>query len=259
LVELPQRLPKLAVDEDQSALPAMHLPPAGPWCAFCGRADTSAEHIFPRWVSKELNELAPLETRTAYGPRRTTTINLTAPVCTLCNTRWLSVLENDVKPVLAPMLRGAEQGLSPFDQAQLATWAVKTAFMLDLGSASPLIPAGFYHQLRQRRRPLESNVVLCGANLGTRKAIWAEHRGLHIGVGGSEPANAFVTTFSVSRILFQVVGHFTKSELKVEDSRPEAVGLIQLWPNRSKNVRWPRRQLAFDDAALADLAARISG
>lgn len=260
-VDLPDILCELILDEgDTSELPAMHLPPSGDWCAFCGRDDPSEEHIFPRWVSKELSKLAagPLEMKTAHGPRRITTLDLTAPICAACNTRWLSVLENDVKPLLASMIGGEERALSTGEQGRLATWAVKTAFMLDLAGTAPVIPAGYYYMLRQRRNALGSNVVLCGAYLGSKKAIWAEHRGLHAGISDDEPPNMFVTTFSIFRVVFQVVGHFTKRRSDFfNDNRDIAIGLTQIWPAQPEPVRWPRDRLAFNDDTLIELARSV--
>ena len=75
-----------------------------------------------------------------YGPRRIRSLDLTAPICVTCNNRWLAVLENDVQPVLAPLIRGEERTLAPREQQLLATWAVKTTLMLDLWTGKLLIP-----------------------------------------------------------------------------------------------------------------------
>jgi hypothetical protein len=257
-VELPADLPQLLVDEEIGDLPQLHLPPTSGVCPFCGAADATDEHVFPRWVSRMLTELAPLQMNTQYGPRRLSTIDITAPVCGKCNTRWLSVLENDVQPTLAPLIRGEERALSVDEQRLLATWAVKTALTLDLTSGQPVIPTGFYHGFRQLRTPLPSHAVWLGAYNGN-KAIWAEHRPLHIGIGADEPPNGFVSTFTVFRCLFQVVGHFTKGGAAVADTRLLAHGLWPIWPPRADVVAWPRERLAFGDDAIADLAISISG
>lgn len=258
-VELPDELPQLLIDEEVDDLPHIHLPPASEHCAFCGATDTTGEHVFPKWVSRELVQLAPLQVMTERGPRQSPSIEITVPVCEKCNNRWLSVLENDVQSVLRPLIRGEERTLTPGEQRLLATWAVKTALMLDLASGAPIIPAGFYYELRQLRTALPSQAVWLAAYLGKSKAIWAEHRGLHIGVGAAEPPNAFVTTFSVFRVVFQVVGHFTKGGATFDDSRLLGVGLSPIWPARDEAVEWPRGRLAFADDGLTELAASING
>jgi hypothetical protein len=87
-VELPDQLPELLVDEDIGELPALHLPPAG-YCPFCGSAETTAEHVVPKWVSRDLNKLASLHVTTEHGLRRLQSIEMTAPICPACNNRWL--------------------------------------------------------------------------------------------------------------------------------------------------------------------------
>ncbi len=215
--------------------------------------------MFPKWISDELNKLAPMEMTTDYGKRRVRSLEMTARICPACNNRWLSVLENDVRPVLAPLIRGHERTLSVDEQRRLAAWAAKTALMLDLASGAPVIPSGFYYEFRQQRTPLRSQVVWLGAYLGNKKAIWAEHRGLHIGIGGDELSNGFVTTFSVFRVVFQIVGHFTVGGATFNDNRLLNAALAPIWPPQNEALDWPRRRLAFGDDALPQLAASVSG
>lgn len=255
-VTLPHDLPELHVDEGASdPLPALHLPPDRERCAFCNGPDPTAEHVFPQWLSRELLSISTLvDLKAERGPRPLRTVNITAPICRKCNNRWLSVLENDVKPLLTPLVRGDECCLEQTEQKLLATWALKTAMMLDLASGSPVIPTGFFHSLRQRRDPLESKFVWIAAYIGSTHAIWAEHRPLHVGIGDDESANGFVTTFTVFRVVFQVVGHFTIGGMTLNDDRIYRDALSQIWPIRSQTIDWPPRRLAFDDDWLPTLA-----
>ena len=104
-----------------------------------------------------------------------------------------------------------------------------------------------------------ANAVWLGAYLGKQKAVWAEHRGLRLGVPEDEPPNGFVTTFTTYRVLFQVVGHFTKGGATFDDRRLFAAGLWPIAPIRRDLIDWPRERLAFDDDEVADLARSISG
>jgi hypothetical protein len=131
--------------------------------------------------------------------------------------------------------------------------------MLDLASGAPIVPTGYFYELRQLRTGLPSSVVWLGAYLGASRAIWAEHRGLHIGIPTDGLPNAFVTTFSVFRVVFQVVGHFTRGGATFNDSRLGAAALAPIWPPRSDTIDWPPRRLAFNDEALAELASSING
>src|SRR6266508_2629033 len=149
-VDLLDDLPRLIVDQEVGELPALHLPPAPGRCAFCRATEVTDEHVWPKWVSRKLAGHDGFTMPSPHGPRRMRSLDITAPVCVTCNNRWLSVLEKDVQPVLGPLIHGEERTLAPDEQRLLATWAIKTALMLDLGGGRPLIPTGFYYDFRLR-------------------------------------------------------------------------------------------------------------
>ena len=257
-VLLPEHLPRLVVDEEVGDLPAMHLPPSVETCPFCGESPVGREHIFARWISRELARYGPLVSQTPFGPKKRATIDVTAPVCSTCNNRWLSVLEKDVRPILSPMMHGAETlALSVDAQHLLATWAAKTALMLDLSGGNPIIHAGFYRDLRLQRRPFDSQVIMLGAYNGD-KGVRAYHRELRLGAAEGDPPLGFVTTFTVFRTLFQVVGHFTAGGAIWRDKRRLSVGLHTIWPTNGA-IDWPRDGFAFSDEAIEELDASVEG
>jgi hypothetical protein len=258
-VELPEEQPLLVVDEEVGDLPALHLPPTSSFCAFCGAAHITDEHVWPKWISRQLQDDGGFLMPSPYGPRRMRSLEITAPVCETCNNRWLSVLENDVRLVLGPLVRGEERTLSTGEQQLLATWAVKTALMLDLSGGVPLVPTGFYVDFRQRRQPLRGQAVWLGAYRGSHWAMWAQQRGLRVGISADELPNAFVTTFTAFRIVFQVFGHFTTGGATIDDGRQSAAALERIWPPRGRPIDWPPRGLAFSDGSLIELAQSIRG
>lgn len=259
-VEFPDELPRLVIDSEVGDLPPLHLPPASDTCPFCGRTDLTDDHIWPKWFSRDLAGSGGFVMPTPYGPRAKPQVEITVPTCYYCNNGWLSVLDNDVATALRPMARGEEQTrtLSPEEQRLLSTWAVKTAFLLDRYTTTPIIPAGFFYDLRQRRSALPSNVVWLGAYSGSQYVAWAAYNDLHIGVGDDRPANAFIATFTLFRVVFHVFGHFTSGNASINDSRALSAALARIWPRTNESVDWPRQRLAFDDSSLLDLASSIS-
>jgi len=258
-VDLLDDLPRLIVDQEVGELPALHLPPAPGRCAFCRATEVTDEHVWPKWVFRKLAVHDGFTMPSLHGPRRMRSLDITAPVCVTCNNRWLSVLEKDVQPVLGPLIHGEERTLAPDEQRLLATWAIKTALMLDLGGGRPLIPTGFYYDFRLRRCPLPGQVVWLGAYRDSYYAAWASHQALHVGISTNEPPNAFVSTFTAFRAVFQVVGHFTRGNMNVDDRRLLAAALARIWPPREEPIDWPPRKLAFGDDSLAELAQSIKG
>ena len=91
--------------------------------------------------------------------------------------------------------------------------------MLDLSGGQPQIPAGFYHDFQLQRSPLPSQIVWIGAYRDSTHAAWARHDGLHVGISADEPPNAFSTTFTGFRVVFQVFGQFTRGRAHLEDRR----------------------------------------
>jgi hypothetical protein len=256
-VDLLDDLPQLIADEGVDDLPALHLPPAPGRCAFCGATDLTDEHVWPEWISRELGDRGGFTMPSPYGPRRVPSVNITTPICGTCNHRRLSVLENDVRPLLAPLIRGEEQTLSLGEQQLLATRAVKTALMLDPWSGKPLIPTGFYYDFRLRRSPHEGQLVWLGAYRDWH-AAWAWHGGLHVGISADEPPNAFASTFTAFRVVFQVAGAFDRG-VTFNDGRLATAALARLWPPSGQSVDWPPKRLAFGDESLAQLAQSVKG
>jgi hypothetical protein len=258
-IELPEELPTLIADGEVGHLPQLHLPPKAETCAFCDGCPVEEEHVWGRWISRELKDCGGFVIQTEHGSRPRSSIDFTAPVCGVCNNEWLSVLENDVKPILAPMIRatGGCHDLSIEEQRLLATWAAKTALMIDLYGGAHIIPIGYFHELRLRRSALPSQVVWLGAYRGTRRAVWARHRGLRLGSPEGQPPLGFATTFTVHRVVFQVVGHFSRGQATFQDRRPEQLALHAIWPRRHEAIQWPRNKLAFHDDALIALEASI--
>jgi hypothetical protein len=257
-VDLPDDLPQLIADEGVGDLPALHLPPAPGRCAFCGATDLTAEHVWPKWISRELGHRSGFTMPSPYGPRRLRSLDITAPICVTCNNRWLGVLEKDVQPVLAPLIRGEERTLSPGEQQLLATWAVKTTLMLDLLSGKPLIPTAFYYDLRLRRCPHEGQLVWLGAYRDCHYAAWAQRGELHVGISAGEPPNAFVSTFAAFRVVFQVAGAFDRG-VTFNEGRLLAAALARVWPPGGHSVDWPPKKLAFGDDSLAELVQSVKG
>jgi hypothetical protein len=129
-IALPDDLPILDVELD-AHLPELsymlHLPPQPDACPFCdSTTDLTREHVWPDWYSRQLH--ARGATLTGHNVSRSR-IELTVPVCRTCNNTWMSVLENDTRPLLTTMMgagigESGPVGLTLDQQARLATWAV---------------------------------------------------------------------------------------------------------------------------------------
>jgi hypothetical protein len=112
-------------------------------CVLCGASGDrlTDEDVIPKWALRALNVQGPItigvREETAeqqhVGKRRSFKVVLDNGLCPTCNNVRLSQLENEVKPILAPMaVEHRPTTLTAASQQLLATWAVKTVFLLEL-------------------------------------------------------------------------------------------------------------------------------
>jgi hypothetical protein len=265
-VRLPTELPDLEMElGDQVPLPpyTLNLPAEISACPFCDSSNRlTREHVWPDWYSKVLQARGAILTGDIIVGNR---IEVTVPVCGDCNNKWMSVLEGDAKQLLLPMADAATGSrppvsLSAADQARLATWAVKTAYLIDAYQA-PVIPRGFLHELALQRVPNACTVVWVGGYTPD-VALRADKRALDFPTPAGEPTNnspnAFVITFTILNVLFQIVGHFNGGTWSLRDNRRQYDGaLFQIWPNAAPNLSWPP-SLGFSRASWDDLVTSIT-
>lgn len=261
-VDLPTDLPLMSADDIEQLPEEYHHPPTGKFCPFCGSDEAlTVEHVWPQWMSRALRKHVgakqherPFAISVPGAKRVSHAIDVEAPACELCNNRFLSVLEQDVSPVLELMLLGEERVLNRAQQLLLATWAVKTALMFDASTGKDaVIPMGYYREFAQLRAPLPSTQVWLGAYSGIRPGL-AWRQALWIDVPLDVAPNAFVTTFTAYRVVFQVAGHFVRAASFRDRRYQFASGIHRIWPVEPGSIRWPSRKLAFGDESLEAFA-----
>lgn len=237
----------------------LDLPPSPGRCPFYEDCtETNDEDALPLWVSRVLvKRHGKLRLRTPQGMREVMYAKYKVPMGAACNYGWLSVLENDTKTVMEPMIFGPEPGapqsrtLTSGEQQLLATWAVKTALMLDLGTQPQVIPRFSYEQLRLYRCPLPNTTVFLGANRGDSRAMRVAHGGMNLGTVPAGAHDTFMTTITVFRVVFKVIG-LIGPRLPEAINYPTALvdGLHRIWPLPGGDITWPRDGLAFNDQSL---------
>lgn len=167
-------------------------------------------------------------------------------------------MENDVSAIARPMLCGDFVYLDKSKQSLLATWATKTAYMIDR-LTDRIVPRGYPMDLAIRRQPPNGTRVWLGAYDGSLAAS-AALEPLALGAVSGESqraANGYAATFTAHKIAFQVVGHFTRGETTVKDQRHGLrEGIVQIWPVQDSEVTWPPK-LIMSDAWISALAESL--
>lgn len=110
-------------------------------CLLCAQplTDPSKEHVIPQWARREFDIKGKVTIETGSEGRRVGAmqhLNLTLDnaICKYCNTVWMNrELERPLQSILAPMAgRAKPTVISSATQSLIATWAVKTIFLLEL-------------------------------------------------------------------------------------------------------------------------------
>jgi hypothetical protein len=112
-------------------------------CALCGATGVplTNEDVIPKWALRAFGVHGPVTIQIReeggspreVGKMRILKLILEGGLCQRCNNVRLSQLENYVKPILAPMaVDCTPMVLDAKSQRLLATWAVKTAFLVEL-------------------------------------------------------------------------------------------------------------------------------
>ncbi|MDP1857209.1 MAG: hypothetical protein Q8K82_00980 [Gemmatimonadaceae bacterium] len=246
-------------------------------CVFCGHPNVTNEHAFPLWLRKVVTD-RPAQHTTVFldrhGELREHRQHAAAPfsitvsrVCQdECNGGWMSRLEQDARPFLEPMLSGRGRVLHTEGQKLVATWAYKTALMLNfaLPASSRAATAEECHFLYRHREPPPSARVFMFA-YGPGAEASASYRGHPLYIGESQiaaidtgvPPNGYIMTFSVARLGFQVV-NTTEPDQAFPLSRLSGEVIHRIHPREYASATWaPKPALSHDQfLALADRFAR---
>lgn len=146
------------------------------WCESRGRL--SAEHVIPDWLGRDFTRRALASSpdvvkvigrnRLARGgdvrvwnpaPLKVTV----RAVCQRCNNGWMAAMEREIQPLLLRILSGESFVLDQAAQTQLASWAFKTAVVMDQIAGTPSIPATDAYRFYQNRRPFVGVYVFVGS------------------------------------------------------------------------------------------------
>ena len=236
-------------------------------CVFCGKNNVKMtdEHVFGDWISryfiKELGvelkgvaEIVDADGRVTQFP--TTPFQQKVKiVCKPCNEGWMSTLEASVIDLLKPMMIGKSVMLRNNAKKRLAFWCAKTAFVLDhLHPHNRVVPDSHFHELFDRQRALNSQVILVAYRSVTKEAPGqllasalkqpvvniqiptdsfpsiAEEVQKHVADGRL----MYKITFAIGNFVALVFGHDLPMSMNVNSPRPIA---RHIWPINQR-FRW---------------------
>lgn len=223
-------------------------------CVFCRQpGKLTNEDAWPRWlIAHIVKKGAPVNQR--WGSQlgltgfTSTQQNMTVRrVCSDCNNGWMSDLEVAAKPLLLPWIDGNRTRLLYDDQQTTATWAIKTAMMLQyspLHKSGVVIPGSHYEALFQPKTsaPDAAEVLIGleptqppGALYGLpRLDVAREHWGAGL-TPTRERYLGYEATLIAKGLVLKVLGHAGPTQIKMTRElviKPE-LALMQIWPVQS--------------------------
>ncbi|HEU5063300.1 MAG TPA: hypothetical protein VFT79_09150 [Solirubrobacterales bacterium] len=228
-------------------------------CIFCQATDRkiNKQHVWPKWMRKviEGGEDGMFErSRIRTKPDGTVVSQESwqeAPVdwevsgqCEPCNSGWIEAIEQEIEPILTPMIQHQETVLGPVEQDALARWATLCVMVGQHGHPRDMrhaIAPKQYHRFYEFRELPTCQIWIARRN---GEGPWPTdymHKELFIDlIGGPETTapNAYVAAFAVGHVAFVYWGSQFKQGPTVDigdDLRPY---LLPIWPD-IEPVRWP--------------------
>jgi hypothetical protein len=233
-------------------------------CIFCARGNLSKEHVWPAWAAEHLPDAvardetlqtvvgSDAQTQTDSRPGSLKHKKLRV-VCASCNSGWMSVIENDAKCVVMPMMLGQCLLLDESAQRLLARWIVLKIMVVDQSppEAAVISPEERKAFMEQGAMPERLHIELasCGeapwdTAMAKRTAnlFPMEKRPSDL-IAAEGRKNIQTTTFGIGQLVVHCIARAADAVNLAEMvvfSKP----LIKLWPLTGSAIIWPPKPLA---------------
>lgn len=248
--------------------------PVGSWrCLFCGGpGPKTAEHMLSRPLSRHLpagDDMLVLQTwhqpstravaehrydqvqpGFGRGKRKTQGRGATSSAfCASCNSGWMSEQDQQVGPILAPMIRG-EKGVELEEPAQhlIAAWATKFALTIEStqgGETSREVPDAVYAEYHRANEPVAGYPIdlgrYVGAEIHHRQSRWVFRAKRPAEAAIGDGGDAVFVTFTVGRLLVEVALPTVNPRVLILPAGVFDSDRLRIWPSPGRSMRWPPR------------------
>lgn len=224
-------------------------------CRFCGSAETITVSAWPEWATRLVTADTPdgnVEKvkqeilgawPSAHAAGEFVATRKLQVACEACHRGWMSRLDAQVRPLLLPLIGGAEITLTPGAQTALAAWIAKTIMIAEFASAQHVVtPKAERESLRQTRQaPASWNIWIAYNRDKNWSARYVRHSA-RLGPIGNPAKTVQNDTQSVTLGMRSVLVHAMMSTVAgMNFELPDNANSFQcLWPV-SKTISWPPR------------------
>ena len=231
-------------------------------CGFCQRAGKiTKEHVFAKWLGPIISAGQPvkairhdiaLDGKPKAQWESTSLDTQVRMACGPCNSGWMNALETKMQAIIPPMILGRRQSLDIESQAAIATWAIKTAMVIEF--LRPRDPSYF---TPAERHALMDEVVPAG---GLGAHVWLGcYSGTNDGLRSSATrlmrtpgvAEGYELMFALRAFTLQVfVERRSAGRGTYIRAGQWAQSLVEIWPTGGP-VDWPPPVSIDEDSAAA--------
>jgi hypothetical protein len=232
--------------------------------------------VVPKWALRSLDVQGPVTVsvreeaaeQQQVSKSRNFKVVLDDGLCQTCNNVRLSQLENAVKPILAPMaVERRPTTLTPARQKLLATWAVKTVFLLELAIRQKypgtrpvegyLATAPEMAWMFAKLEPPPRSMVWLGCwDCQQEVPVNYAPSSAPLPTTDGKPVEGHFATFTLGNVAFQA---FTVDFIAADQHGADlwnthppsslAQALTRIWPQllAARDVRWPQQVFTRGD------------
>lgn len=242
-------------------------------CIFCARRANTDEDVIPRWIPRLLQkhegELVRMRTsRFGREPQEQLvgeSIQKVKSVCSHCNNGWMSRLEDEVKPILTPMILGNAVTLTAKQQERITTWMTKCAMVFESMATGEVLYNNLDRQhFRKTGSPLSATSAWLGQYTGGVRII-PNYRLISRQQKDGGTVKVLVLTLVFGELALQLTCAKWTQELSYMEIPTFILTdtkslLVEVWPVNLLGVHWPPR-CSFDDEnnRIRYLIARFDG
>jgi hypothetical protein len=206
------------------------------------KANASREDTVPQWLQQFLgiaNENVQPTLTSPAGVELAKRLHpvdqlRTGGICTDCNNGWMSDLEVENQHTLQALMRSVRtvSSLTRAERRAFARWAIKTAFVLDLGGLESRVPLGQVRELfRNRPHTPEGIVVLARQQPPTLSWYFAENgRWKHAPLTQQATARVSAESYKICIQFADLIFLVAHWPLQSWGFRSEKLQLEKVWP-----------------------------
>jgi hypothetical protein len=237
------------------------------FCIYCGGAGLTKEHLYADWLGEHIPSRVDMHGIhfVIVNPQTTSESSRIWPgdtharkirrVCGVCNSGWMSQLQEATKPYLLPMLKGETTTISRRAQKTVSAWATMFTMTSEfLGNSDEFvaIPQSQRDYVRLNRRTPRGWRIWIGRYRWAKGVERWTHHVMCLADDGeqrlagdtSEPPNTQTTTICIGNhlvihVMSSAVGPGQRIIRNWRFPPQIAPGLRQICPAAAQTVHWP--------------------